>query len=114
MTGWAGYLSGQVATAEIDERAAEATLDTAEAVALVRSREDADAKALATILKAQRDLDPAVVEMRQEVANRYAYRKLVGVLFTNVERDAALVSRELTRRTGSYEAKPRRESRWRP
>lgn len=66
-----------------------------------------------TVLKAQRDLDPLVQELKQDIANRYAYRKLVGVLFTNVERDAALVSRELTRRTGSYEAKPRRENRWR-
>lgn len=65
------------------------------------------------VAKASRVLDPDVAEQKQEVANRYAYRKLVAVLFTNIERDAALVSRELTRRTGSYEAKPRRESRWR-
>lgn len=67
-----------------------------------------------TVLKAQRDIEPAVVEQRQKIATAYAYRKLVGVLFTNAERDANLVSRELTRRTGSYEAKPRRESRFRP
>lgn len=113
MTGWAGFLSGQLATAEIDERHAEQVLEAAEATALVRdwtgTREDRVA-----VAKAQRQADPVVIEHKQAVANRYAYRKLVGVLFTNVERDAALVSRELTRRTGSYEAKPRRESKWRP
>lgn len=138
LTAWAGFLSGQLAVAEIDERAAESALDELEALALIRShREEKDEREARlaeeaaveedkpprrraappapgmTVLKAHRDLDPAVVEQKQEIANRYAYRKLIGVLFTNVERDAALVSRELTRRTGSYESKPRRESRWR-
>ena len=66
-----------------------------------------------TVAKAERSLDPDVLERKQEVANRYAYRKMIGVLFINTEREAALVSRELTRRTGSYEAKPRRDVRWR-
>lgn len=66
-----------------------------------------------TVAKAERSLDPDVMEQKQEVANRYAYRKMIGVLFINTEREAALVSRELTRRTGSYEAKPRRDVRWR-
>ena len=112
LTAWAGFLSGQLATAEIDERASESVLEAAEATALVRdwggTRDDRVA-----VAKAHRIVDPEVAEQKQRVAERYAYRKLVGVLFTNVERDAALVSRELTRRTGSYEAKPRRESRWR-
>ena len=64
------------------------------------------------VAKAQRQADPQVIERKQTVAERYAYRKLVAVLFGNVEREAALVSRELTRRTGSQEARPRRETRW--
>jgi hypothetical protein len=112
LTAWAGFLGAQLAAAEIDERAAEAVLEAAEATAMVRDWGGTKDDRVA-IAKAQRMNDPEVVERKQEVANRYAYRKLVGVLFINVERNAALVSRELTRRTGSYEAKPRRESRWR-
>lgn len=112
LTAWAGFLSAQLAVAEIDERAAESVLEAAEATALVTGWGGTKDDRVA-VAKAQRMADPEVIERKQEVANRYAYRKLVGVLFTNIERDAALVSRELTRRTGSYEAKPRRESRWR-
>lgn len=113
-----------MAIAEIDERAAESTLETTQALSLLRSYDKLDGErevgprggvteVRMTVLKAQREADPVVQELKQEVAARYAYRKLVGVMFTNVERDASLVSRELTRRTGSYEAKPRRENRWR-
>jgi len=112
LTGWAGFLSGQLAVSEIDERAAESVLEAAEATAMVRDWGGTRDTRVA-VAKAQRQADPAVIEHKQDVANRYAYRKLVAVLFTNIERNAALVSRELTRRTGSLEAKPRRESRWR-
>lgn len=112
LTAWAGFLSGQLAAAEIDERAAETVLEAAEATAMIRDWGGTKDDRVA-VAKASRVLDPDVAEQKQQVSERYAYRKLVGVLFTNVERDAALVSRELTRRTGSYEAKPRRESRWR-
>lgn len=87
-------------------------LEAAEATAMVRDWGGTRDTRVA-VAKAQRQADPAVIEHKQDVANRYAYRKLVAVLFTNIERNAALVSRELTRRTGSLEAKPRRESRWR-
>lgn len=112
LTAWAGYLSGQLAVAEIDERAAESVLEAAEATAMVRDWGGTGADRVA-VAKAQRQADPEVILRKQTAAERYAYRKLVGVLFTNVERDAALVSRELTRRTGSQESRPRRESRWR-
>lgn len=122
LTSWAGFLSGQLACAEIDERSAEAVLEVAEATALLRGNAELHEvgpmggriETKATLLKAHRDTTPEVLAQKQAISERYAYRKLVGVLFTNVERDAALVSRELTRRTGSYEAKPRRDGRWRP
>lgn len=101
-------------------------METAEATALVRGwsqleeQQESGPKGgrppeiRVSLAKAKRAQDADVVDRKQDVANRYAYRKLVGVLFTNAERDAALISRELTRRTGSLEAKPRRENRWRP
>ena len=112
LTAWAGFLGAQLAAAEIDERAAEFVLEAAEATAMVRDW-GGSGKDRVTVAKAERSLDPDVMEQKQEVANRYAYRKMIGVLFINTEREAALVSRELTRRTGSYEAKPRRDVRWR-
>lgn len=112
LTAWAGFLGAQVAAAEIDERAAEEVQEAAEATALIRDWGGTKEERV-TVAKAHRLVDPDVAEQRQKVLDQYAYRKLIGVLFTNVERDAFIVSRELTRRTGSLEAKPRRESRWR-
>lgn len=105
-------MGAQVAAAEIDERAAEEVQEAAEATALIRDWGGTKEERV-TVAKAHRLVDPDVAEQRQKVLDQYAYRKLIGVLFTNVERDAFIVSRELTRRTGSLEAKPRRESRWR-
>jgi hypothetical protein len=39
--------------------------------------------------------------LKDEIESLHAYRKLVETLFSNIERDASLVSRELTRRTSS-------------
>jgi hypothetical protein len=39
---------------------------------------------------------------------------MVTVLFSSTERDAAVVSRELTRRVGRREDHERRERRWQP
>lgn len=112
LTRWADFLAGQVALAEIDERAQDAVVETAEATAMLADwggkRDDK-----VTIARATRTLDADVQEMRQEQATRYAYRKLTQVLFGNVERDATLVSRELSRRIGRQEVNTRRVDRYR-
>jgi hypothetical protein len=113
LTRWTDHLAGAVAEAEIEERAAEAILNKAQALVLLRDwgggRDDK-----VTLAKAQRDVDPEV-EKRQELYDTaHAKRKMIAVLFSSTERDAAVVSRELTRRVGRREDHDRRVSRWTP
>lgn len=113
LTRWTDYLAGAVAEAEIEERAAEAVLNKAQALVLLRDWGGGRDERV-TLAKAQRDIDPEV-EKRQELYDTaHAKRKMVTVLFSSTERDAAVVSRELTRRVGRREDHERRERRWQP
>lgn len=113
LTRWTDHLAGAVAEAEIEERAAEAVLSKAQALVLLRDWGGGRDERV-TLAKAQRDVDPEV-ERRQELFDTaHAKRKMVAVLFTSTERDAAVVSRELTRRVGRREDHDRRASRWTP
>ena len=100
LTAWADYLSGQAACAGIDEKAADSQVELAEAKAFANNWGGKSADRIHSV-KAQVSLDDGVVAAREEHARCYAYRKLVDVIAGNVERDSALVSREITRRTGS-------------
>lgn len=114
LTHWSNHLAGQLAEAEIDERTAEHVLDVAEASAMVlkwgdrKSREDT-----ITLAKAQAKDDDKVQTAKDELHVVYARRKLLNVMFTSAEKDAAVVSRELTRRVGRND-REQREARWRP
>ena len=111
LTSWNDYISTQVAAAQVDERSAQRILDVTEANATsagwTGGKEDRVA-----IAKARISNDPAVVAARSSLDIRYAYRKLVEALSSNVERDAALISRELTRRTSGSAPALRRSNRW--
>jgi gamma-glutamylcysteine synthetase len=107
---WADYTSTQLAYAAIDERALTVTLEFHEATAMVRDH----GSDKVTIARAQRDLDDDVQKLKQEQLDAYAVRKLAETLFNNLERDAALVSRELTRRTAGQAPTGRRADRYRP
>lgn len=111
-TRWRGYLSGQLALAEIDERYAEDLLTRLEAEALIRSwggaREDR-----VTIAKAERESSPEVVEAKDKLQMAYARRKLIAALVDASDKNVAVISRELTRRVG-HEPTERRERRWTP
>jgi hypothetical protein len=52
-----------------------------------------------TLVKAQIAVDQDVLDLSQDYEDKYAYRKLVEMMLGNYERDIALVSRELTRRS---------------
>ncbi len=110
LTRWTDYLAGQVAMAEVDLRALEAVLSTAENTVLLRDWTGAKEDRV-TIAKAERANDPVVQEWRQKVDTAWAYRKLMLVIYESTERDAALCSRELSRRTGR-ESIERRADRW--
>jgi hypothetical protein len=112
MTAWSGYLAVQVACAQIDERTVDRVLELAEAQALISNWGGGSGDRV-TVAKAQRSLDPYVQHQRERQAETHAYRKLVEVLAANVDRDAALISRELTRRTSTAPVN-RRAERWKP
>jgi hypothetical protein len=106
-TAWCDYASAQVGLAVIDERSAERSLELREAEAwrdLPKSSVSA-AKALVA-------LDEGVQRAREHRDGCYAYRRLVSDLAVRYERDAALLSRELTRRTGESSPRSARRERW--
>lgn len=96
--------------AAIDEKAAEYAYETSKAISVVRgwSGTKDDRVALA---KARMEEDDDVVDARQKYLDAYAYRKLLESRHEALVRDAAVVSRELTRRV-DREAPQRRSDRW--
>lgn len=109
LTGWHDYVAYQVACAAVDERAAQRKLDMAEAQAMLNGW-GGGSDARVAVAKARIQADPTVQKLREELDTLHAYRKLVDVMATNLERDAALVSRELTRRTSDNTRN--RSSKW--
>jgi len=104
---WRKYLRVQLVAAEIDESSAAAKARDAEAVALARS-----GARTVTAMKAAAKQDAGYAGAQALQADAYSYRKLVGALAENLEGDAFLISRELTRRTGEAPADRRNARRW--
>lgn len=98
---WSDFTTSQVAAAAIDERAAQATLEAKEAEVMLREWTGKTGDRV-TLQKAKAASDPEIVAARQQVDERYAYRKLAESISTAMERNAQMLSRELTRRT-SYD-----------
>lgn len=99
-TSWVDYLSVQVSCAQVDERAAQKALDLAEAAAMISGWEGGrDARV--ALAKAKLATDPKVVALGSDLEEKHAYRKLIETMANNLDRDAALLSRELTRRTST-------------
>lgn len=111
-TSWLDYVSFQVACAEIDERASQRLLEHAEAGAIIGAYKGPASDRI-TMAKAAASIDPEVIRVKAELADNMAYRKLTQTLAQNLERDAALLSRELTRRTAGVSSTPtKRATRW--
>jgi hypothetical protein len=106
-TAFWNFLSAQLACAIIDERASEKAFDAAESLAMLRAHGGKAAKDTVTLLKAQVAADPEVSKLSKDYEGQYAYRKLVEMMVNNAERDANLLSRELTRRTSGSATKLR-------
>lgn len=109
LTTWHDYVAYQVACAAVDERGAQRKLDQAEAHAMLNGWGGGSDGRVA-VAKARIQTDPKVQQLREELDTLHAYRKMVDVMATNLERDAALVSRELTRRTSDNTRN--RSSKW--
>lgn len=99
LTAWTDYIASQMVMAQLEERAALKKKEFTENTMLVR-RMGAQVKGeRITAVKAEINVDPTVVDLDNDYEEKYAYRKLVEMLLNNHERDLALVSREITRRS---------------
>ena len=98
MTRYQDHLAGQLVEAEIDESSASTLLELAKAKHLAGQWTGASGDRVA-VQKAQALLDKEVQECISAYERARATRKLFGVLVESTARDAAVVSRELTRRT---------------
>lgn len=93
---WASYAGVKVAEAEAAEEDAESDLKVAESKFIINQMEVNEEKI--TTARLQRDRDPEVIRLAKLLRQRRAVRKLLVTYFTNYERSAAVLSRELTRR----------------
>jgi len=98
ITGWLNYLGSQLAIAEVDEHAAKENVTRAESSARMKST-----ARTATEQKAEAHGSTEVTQAQEEHTSRYAYRKLVASLYAGLDRDSFLISRELSRRLGSFD-----------
>lgn len=111
-TAWADYAAAQVGLAVIAEREAERAVEGEEA-RVWRDQLRFNPKAPVAAVKAVMVSDPKVMEARKIHDKAYAYRRLVSDLTDRYERDAGVLSRELTRRTQSeWNARQSRRERW--
>jgi hypothetical protein len=98
LTRWTDFFQNQAAIEEIRERYADAEVRKLEGFYMTSNKPDRVSEAV-TWVRAQMELDPVVQSARDSLKLCYARRKLKQMLFDSAERDAAVVSRELTRRT---------------
>lgn len=104
LTGWADFIATQHANAQIQEKHLEKTLDRTVASFTVEKTINATKGDKVSLIKAQIALEPEVQDLEDRLHNAYAQRKAWEVMLSNHERDIALVSREITRRTSDQRA----------
>lgn len=107
LTAYADFISVQVSCSQVDERVLEKRLSATESHKMLQSGGKSENRV--TFARAQVAIDPEVVAMKTRLEEVHAYRKLIESMASNIERDSALVSRELTRRTSTVN---RRSNRW--
>lgn len=113
LTRWTDYLQSQTTIEEIRERYADAEVRKLEGLYMTANKPERVSEAV-TWVRAQMELDPDVQKAREVLKVVYARRKLKAMLFESAERDAAVVSRELTRRTDARSPGYRRADRGAP
>ena len=109
LTGWLAYTGARLASAEVDEKYADAVLDLIEKRILV---ENSGAKRVADA-KAKFQEDAGYVSAREAATHAFAYRKMLSSVYNATDGKNKLISRELTRRVGR-EPREERASRWAP
>jgi len=113
LTRWCDFFQMQLAIEEIYEHQAEMELKKLEGLYLTRNRPEKASEAV-TWVRAQMESDPEIRQVRDALKLYYARRKLKQMLFEGAERDASVVSRELTRRTDVKNPGYRRADRGEP
>jgi hypothetical protein len=104
LTAWSNFVAGQLAAAQVDEHILNKKKDSLEA-RLFLDKDNSKVKGeRVTLIKAQVAADPQIEDLENQLSHAYAYRKMVEVVANNFERDVALVSREITRRTNDFRA----------
>jgi hypothetical protein len=98
LTRWADYFQNQLAVEEISEKYADAKVKRLEGLFMIVNKPTRASEAV-TWVRAQMEADPEIQTAREALRVVYARRKLKTMLFEQAERDASVVSRELTRRT---------------
>lgn len=107
-TAWADYANAQAGLAVIAERQAELDVEwhISNHFGGVSHRKSV------TILKAEILQNPDVYAARKRQEAAFAYRRVVSDLAVQYERDASVLSRELTRRSLDAGPKASRRDRW--
>ena len=95
---WVNYAKAELAKAEILEEGALSALRQTEAYGLIAQWSDANKGDTVTMAKARRDVDPEVIDRGDKHREARAYRKMVDTVFDRCERNAMVLSRELSRR----------------
>lgn len=102
LTAWTDYINSQLTMAQLEERAALKRKEFTENTMLVKRMGSQAKGERVTTVKAEIAINEDIVKLDNDYEEKYAYRKLVEMLLTNHERDLALVSREITRRSNEY------------
>lgn len=98
LTRWSDFFQNQATVEDIRERYADAEVRKLEGLYMTANRPERASEAV-TWVRAAMETDEAVQNARDALKLCYARRKLKQMLYETAERDAAVVSRELTRRT---------------
>lgn len=106
LTRYQDHVAGQLAEIEIDESNAIRLLEIAKAKYLAANWTGSSGDRVA-VQKAEALMDTSVQELDSEVLTYKARRKLYTILVESLARDAAVVSREITRRTGGQKLEGR-------
>jgi len=102
LTAWSNFVAGQLAAAQIDEHVLNKKRDSLEAKLFLEKDSFKVKGERVTLIKHQVASDQKMIDLEEKVLSAYAYRKMVEVVANNFERDVALVSREITRRTNDF------------
>lgn len=94
---WTTYAGGQLAIAAVNEKECEGHLAIAQARAAVAARTEKTVAAQ----KAMAADDPEVQEATAALTEAYARRKILESVHAGLEAKGRVISRELTRRTGT-------------